>query len=126
MNMRVLAVEDDIVVLMDIEDMLDALDLECLKAPSAEQALEIFGDGAKIDLVLVDLGLPGMSGADFVREIARRSPRTPIILCTGSDTSEHADLSDYDRLEKPFAAGQLAQALKRAVPTPAAMPIASS
>ena len=114
--MRVLAVEDDTVVLMDIADMLEALGMECLEASSAEQALKIFGDGAQIDLVLADLGLPGMSGADFVREIARRSPRTPIILCTGSDTSEHADLSGYSRLEKPFAASQLKRALKEALP----------
>ena len=112
--MKILAVEDDVVVLMDIADMLAELGHECQQATSAEQALEIFGDGHGIDLVMTDLTMPGMSGLDLVRAIRQRAPQTRIIVCSGSDEIDGADLAGYEHLEKPFAAGQLAKVLEQA------------
>ncbi len=110
--MRILAVEDDVVVLMDIADMLAELGHECQQAASAEQALEIFGDGSEIDLVMTDLTMPGMSGLDLVRAITQRATQTRIIVCSGSNEINGADLAGYEHLEKPFAAGQLAKVLE--------------
>lgn len=109
--MKILAVEDDVIVLMDIADMLAELGHECQQATSAEQALEIFGDGRGIDLVMTDLTMPGMSGLDLVRAM-QRAPQTRIIVCSGSDEIDGAELAGYEHLEKPFAAGQLAKVLE--------------
>lgn len=113
--MKILAVEDDVVILMDIVYMLAELGHECQQATSAEHALEIFEAGHGIDLVMTDLTMPGMSGLHLVRAIRQRAPQTRIIVCSGSDEIDHADLAGYEHLEKPFSAEQLAQALMRAM-----------
>lgn len=62
--------------------------LRILQAPDAEQAL------AKVekhspDLVFVDIGLPGMNGLDFARELRRKSSDVVIIILTSYDTPEY-------------------------------------
>lgn len=56
--MRILTVEDDFVVLMDIGDMLEELGHECIAATSAEAVLESFGNDDGIDLAMTDVTLP--------------------------------------------------------------------
>ena len=109
--MKILVAEDDRVILMDIADMLEELGHETLKAVSGEDALLAFGDGTGIDLMMIDLTLPGMSGAELAAEISRRAPRMPIIICSGSDDIAGSELGKYGRLEKPFAGRGLAAAI---------------
>ena len=61
------------------------------EAPSGEAALPLI-ERRKPDLVVMDLSMPGMSGADATREIVRRSPSTAVLVVTVS-TGE-ADVLD--------------------------------
>jgi CheY-like chemotaxis protein len=110
--MKILTVEDDRVVLMDIADMLEELGHEAEEATSGEEALRAFGDGTGIDLVMTDLSMPGMSGAELTAEISRRAPGTPIIICSGSDDIAGPEIGAHGRLEKPFAKDGLAAAIQ--------------
>jgi CheY-like chemotaxis protein len=68
---------------------------------------------AHIDLVLTDLGLPGMSGPDFCNEVRRRWPDVAIVFATGLD--EKPALDDHNRtalLRKPFSIDELGAVLK--------------
>jgi DNA-binding response OmpR family regulator len=68
------------------------------------------------DLVILDLGLPGMDGAELLRRIRGRSSRTPILILTARDAtackvdSFEAGADDY--LTKPFAFAELAVRVK--------------
>jgi DNA-binding response OmpR family regulator len=81
---RVLVVEDNHEVRRMVTASLKTLgdEFEVLDMPSAEEALFI-GTSQPLDLVVLDIRLPGMSGLDMVHKLRKRKPETKIILVTG-------------------------------------------
>ena len=83
---------------------------------SCEEALEALEDGAVPDIVLMDIGLPGMSGIEGTRRIKSMSPATRIIMLTVHEENEKifeaicAGASGY--LLKPSSAEQIADAVR--------------
>jgi signal transduction histidine kinase/DNA-binding response OmpR family regulator len=109
---RVLLVEDNDLIRMTTSDMLEELGCSVLEAGSAERALTILAD-EPIDVVVTDLGLPGMSGEDFSREVRRRWPEIGIVFATGMNSGPGLD--DPSRtalLPKPHGVEELRQALE--------------
>ena len=79
----VLVVEDEPVVRNIILEVLHQLGYQALQAANAEAALELLGSGSRIDLLISDIGLPGMNGrllADAARQL---HPRIKVLLMTG-------------------------------------------
>jgi DNA-binding response OmpR family regulator len=90
---RVLVVEDDTDVRGLIADVLSATGVEVEVASDAFGARQVLRSG-KLDAVVLDIGLPGLSGLHICREI-RRDPGTtdlPVIMMTG-DTRPDARLA---------------------------------
>jgi two-component system copper resistance phosphate regulon response regulator CusR len=107
---RVLVVEDE-------PKVANAL-CEGLTGEGFDVAVEQTGEGAffristePIDIILLDLGLPGCSGLDVLRASRRRDLRTPVLLLTARDTVaqrvEGLDAGADDYLVKPFAFAEL-------------------
>jgi PAS domain S-box-containing protein len=110
--LSVLVVEDEPLIRMATVDMLMDLGHAVTEAGSAEEALGYL-EQEHVDLVLTDLGLPGMSGPDFCNKVRRRWPDVAIVFATGMD--EKPALDDYNRtalLQKPFSIDQLGAALR--------------
>ena len=113
-NLRVLLVEDNLQVRDFAEELLKDIGCQVVSAPSGEEALSILAD-AKIDLVLSDVVMPGMSGVELQRQVKQRWPDLPILLATGY--SEEA-LETDQRLSlvlKPYSAKDLAAAMADAL-----------
>src|SRR5205085_12526286 len=94
MAARVLVVEDDEATRGALRALLDDAGYVCDEAPDGERAVEAMRD-APFDLVVLDLGLPGMFGADVHRQL-RRDPRTrflPIVFLT-AHTGRQVKLAD--------------------------------
>ncbi len=96
-----------------------AHDFEVLDASSGEEALELLKDH-RIDVALIDLLMPGMSGMAVLERFRERSPGTECIIVTGDHDIEtanqclNAGASDY--FEKPILDwGRFNQILRRAV-----------
>ena len=72
-----------------------------------------------IDLVILDLHMPGMSGADVQRALAMRDAPIPVVVLTGNDTPANRarSLADGARafLTKPVDGEELLQALQRSL-----------
>jgi putative two-component system response regulator len=91
---------------------------EVLTASGATAALEILGT-QNVDLVTVDLNMPGMKGDELLRIIRDEYPRLQVIIITGFGTLETAvdavrnGVSDY--LTKPFDVVQVNAAVSRAL-----------
>ena len=116
----VLAVDDELVVSQLQEQVLHRLGYEVVSCSSGMQALETFQrDRARIDLVLTDMTMPGMNGAELARRIKQLSPATPVIICTGfsdimnEEKAKQLGIDGY--LFKPVTMQQLAQALHDAL-----------
>ena len=94
-NRTVLVVEDNDMNMQLVEYLLEEGGYQIVKASSGEEALSITRDaGAPLDLILMDIHLPGMDGLSVVREMKSdlRTQKIPILALTA-----HAMRGDKDR-----------------------------
>jgi PAS domain S-box-containing protein len=111
-NLSVLVVEDEPLIRMLTADMLDELDHTITEAGSGEEALMLL-ETREFDVVLSDLGLPGMSGEAFCQEVRRRWPHIALVFATGAAVGPSLyDQSRTTLLQKPFNLTQLRTALQ--------------
>jgi two-component system KDP operon response regulator KdpE len=107
--MKALVVEDDPRIGKTLEANLRARGYEADLAASGEQALRLAA-GGRPDVVILDLGLPGMDGLDVVREL-RGWTRVPIVVVSARGTDEARvkalDLGADDYVTKPFSIDEL-------------------
>jgi two-component system cell cycle response regulator CtrA len=108
--MRLLMIEDDAAVAHSIKLMLEADDMIVDVCEDGEEALEL----AKLcdyELIVMDLGLPDMSGIDVIRRLRRSKISTPVIVVSGLQDTEtkvaalHSGADDY--VVKPFRKAEL-------------------
>jgi diguanylate cyclase (GGDEF)-like protein len=112
MAARVLVVEDDEATRGALRALLDDAGYVSDEASDGERAMAAMRD-TRFDLVLLDLGLPGMSGADVHREL-RRDPRTrflPIVFLTAHSDRQvklaELEAGAEDFITKPYDAEEL-------------------
>jgi CheY-like chemotaxis protein len=80
---RVLLVEDEVLVRMSTADMLGRLGCVVETAASGEQALNLLADRGAFDLMITDLGLPGMSGEELAAVVREKFPTLRVIIASG-------------------------------------------
>jgi DNA-binding response OmpR family regulator len=103
-------VEDDPAIRRGLADSLAFAGyrvLECVDGPSARATLL----GAELDLVLLDVVLPGLDGIEFLPELRRARPTLPVILVTARG-AEHDRVRGLERgaddyVVKPFSSSEL-------------------
>ncbi|KRE18326.1 histidine kinase [Bosea sp. Root381] len=112
-TLKILAVDDDGLVLMNTVALLEDLGHQVIEAQSGKEALAIFD--ASVDLVITDHAMPGMTGAELVGELINRRPALPIILATGYAQLPAGLPATVKRLAKPFWQNELDQAIAAAM-----------
>jgi len=102
-------VEDEMQIARTLRDYLEVAGFEVTAVGDGEAALASVR-GHRPDLVVLDLGLPGMDGLDVAREL-RRASTTPIVMLTarGEETDRIVglELGADDYLVKPFSPKEL-------------------
>lgn len=88
--LKILVVEDHALVREGLLQALRGLgdEVETFSAGSAEEALEQLGQAADLDLVLLDLMLPGTSGMGLVGALRKRFPEIPVLILSALDDPE--------------------------------------
>jgi CheY-like chemotaxis protein len=107
--LRVLAVDDDRLVLFNTSAMLEDLGHTAVEAFSGEEALELLREQT-FDLVITDQAMPKMTGVQLMQAIRADWPELPVIIATGY--AEMPGDIRVSRLSKPFTEKELARALK--------------
>ena len=108
----VLLVEDDISVRLLVRDVLEELSYTTIEAGDAKEAVPILSSGARIDLMISDVGLPGMSGRQLAEVARTHRPELPILFVTGY--AENAAIragflgTNMAMITKPFSLDDLA------------------
>jgi CheY-like chemotaxis protein len=112
---RVLYVDDEKAVAVAVAGMLESLGYNATICHTGEEAIEcVRRDPQAFDVVLTDFSMPGLSGVDVAREVARMRPDLPVILTSGYAARAGEGLAGgCVRLDKPFDRRALSEALNR-------------
>lgn len=115
---RVLLVEDNEELARVTASLLRSFSCQVLSARDADEALQQFGAGAAIDVVLSDVVMPGsMDGQALARELRKRRPGLPVVLISGYSAALTAE-SSFIVLRKPASPSQILDGLRRAMGLP--------
>jgi len=110
-SLRVLLVDDDILVSMGTADMLLDLGHSVTEAQSGAHALKLLETDSPFDVVVTDYAMPGMNGHDLALKIRQINPNLPVILATGYAELPLQSGIGFSRLAKPYTQAELAAAL---------------
>jgi len=107
---KILIVEDDSAILLGLRENLAYEGHTVVEVTRGDKALETLA-GAKADLLILDIMLPGISGFEVCRRIRKEDRRLPILMLTArSDEVDKVmglDLGADDYLTKPFSLSEL-------------------
>jgi CheY-like chemotaxis protein/two-component sensor histidine kinase len=111
----VLVVDDDSLVLTSTVLLLEDLGHRVISATSGAQALELFDNEPNIDLLITDMAMPQMNGAQLAQAIRFVKPGLPIILATGYAERLEGFATQLPRLSKPFTQLNLVEVIALAM-----------
>jgi PAS domain S-box-containing protein len=114
----VLFVDDEAALVQIGHKLLKKLGYKVLTARSGEKALEIYHkEKEKIDLVILDLIMPGMSGGETFKKLKQIDPQIKVLLSSGYSINGRAkellDRGCDGFLQKPFNLGSLSKKIRQ-------------
>jgi PAS domain S-box-containing protein len=124
---HILLVDDEEQLVRMWRQMLEALGYQVTAAFNSPDALELFMDRPdRFDLILTDMSMPDLSGAQLAEKVLSARPDMPLILCTGfsermnEPTAKNLGFKAF--LMKPVVMNELAEAIRRALDEPDPVP----
>lgn len=119
---KVLLVEDELLLARIIKDSLESRGYEVVHAPDGRQGLELFAT-QQPDILVLDVMMPQMDGFTLAAEIRRYDAAVPIIFLTArsqvEDVVKGFELGGNDYLRKPFSMEELIVRIKALLQRPA-------
>lgn len=119
--------KDSLLIVDDEQDMRNGLkrmlgrnleNIEVLTAPDAETGLQMIKDFA-VDIVLLDIQMPGMSGIEMLKQLSTTQPSLTTIMMTGYGSIETAveaiKLGAYDFITKPFDKKDICRIISKSI-----------
>jgi two-component system, OmpR family, response regulator CpxR len=117
MKIRVLLVDDETEFVEALGERLETRDFEIFKAFSGDEALAQIAQN-EMDVVVLDVLMPGRGGVDTLREIKQVKPILEVIMLTGNATVASAvegmKLGAFDYLMKPAETRELVEKIVKA------------
>ncbi|AXA66412.1 ATP-binding protein [Pseudomonas oryzihabitans] len=108
----ILLVEDDVAVRLVNQEALEALGYQVWSAAEGKAALRLLDQIPQLDLLVTDVGLPGLNGRQLAEVIQQLRPRLPVLFLTGyaeGALSRNTFLGgNMELMTKPFTLDQLA------------------
>jgi CheY-like chemotaxis protein len=114
----VLVVDDEPMILAFVEQALQKLGYKVLRAVDGRQACEVYSSHLnQIDVVLLDIVMPGITGLEVCRRLRGINPKVKVILSSGytsGDVAREAQLAGaLGFIGKPYSLEELSSALHR-------------
>lgn len=119
---HVMLVDDDELIRSSMQTILQVLGLDAIITDCGEGAIQRIKEGARPDVVILDVNMPGLGGSGTLPTLRALLPNTPVILSTGKADQNAMDLADafplVTLLEKPFGITELRRQLKQYIGKP--------
>jgi len=113
-----LIVDDDDQLRTSFERLLTEEGYEVRTAPSGEMGLKVFEE-VPLDLVILDMRLPGMNGLEVFQKIHASEPKLPVIIMTAYGTTDTAIEATkhgaFDYILKPFDIPEMLKVIRQAL-----------
>ncbi|MFP4844939.1 response regulator [Winogradskyella sp. PE311] len=121
--MKVLAIDDQQLVLLPMQKRLTELGYEVVIETDAYKSLEVYNSYSP-DLVIVDINMPGVSGLDIIKHIRKtKNDQIPIMVLSGNTQDntimEAYELGINDYMKKPLSLNEICVRVKRLIGVPA-------
>lgn len=114
---RVLIVDDEAAIRRALRPPLAELGFQVFEASRGEEALQLL-HSTPVDVVLLDINMPGIGGIETLRRIRTFSPRLPVLMVTVRDGEEEKvealELGADDYVTKPFSIRELVARIRTA------------
>jgi CheY-like chemotaxis protein len=124
--LSILIVDDDDLVLRSTRMLMEVLGHGVTTARTGEEALEQLAQGIRVDLVILDMNMPGLGGKATLPLLRRLRPTLPVLLATGRADQDALDVvaaySHVALLPKPFTIEEVQHHLDQAAPRPIPSP----
>src|SRR5512136_2559363 len=118
MKSNILVVDDEVVARQSLTDILKLEGYNAVAVPNGQAAIEHVRTHP-IDLMIVDLRMPGMDGLEVVQVVNQASPDTEIVMLTAHGSTDSAiqalRLRIHDYLTKPASPAQVIASVKRGI-----------
>jgi two-component system cell cycle sensor histidine kinase/response regulator CckA len=111
----VLVVEDERVVREMLLAVLARFNYRVLVATDGLEGVELYrAHGERIDLVLLDLSMPGLSGIEVLAQLQSINPAVCVVILTGF-AEDNPALAEIELVHKPFRVDELIGVIKRLI-----------
>jgi CheY-like chemotaxis protein len=105
----VLLAEDEFLIRAVLVDALGELGMSCIEARTGKEALDVVTGGTPLSAIIVDIGLPDMSGEKVIEAAVQHRPGTPVIRCSGASGPVPDVGQKIHVFPKPYSASELSK-----------------
>jgi two-component system cell cycle sensor histidine kinase/response regulator CckA len=114
---RILVVDDEPIVRQFLTTAIHQMGYEAIPAGDGLQAQDLFHwHASELALIWVELALPRMNGAQFIRTLPTLEPRIPVVFTSGRGEREPREGRPGPVLSKPFGAADMRRIFRHVVP----------
>lgn len=109
-NETILVAEDEYMMRELLVEMLDSGGYKVITAPNGHQAIDIYQEqGHQIDLVILDMMMPGINGQETFRQLKKINPAVKVLLSSGysEDVQEISNERGLGFIQKPYGVNEL-------------------
>ncbi len=104
----VLLAEDEFLIRAVLVDSLADVGIECIEAATGREALDVVHGDQPLVAIIVDIGLPDMSGEKVIEAAVQHRPDVPIIRCSGASAPSSLPPGiKMHSFPKPYSASEL-------------------
>lgn len=114
---KIMVVEDEPTIRDFVCEILNEEGFDTVDYETADAAWKAFGEGLHVNLLITDIRMPGeMDGAQLTRRVHAEWPALPIIVMSGHETPETADIGDdVVFVPKPWTVTKLTGEVMKAI-----------
>ena len=112
-SLHILLVDDDDLIRESAVPLLEVIGHSVTEAATGARAIQLLEEGLEVDLVILDMNMPGLSGAETLPRLLNLRPHLPVIMATGYSDDEIAPLlagrPSVSGIRKPYSLREIQQ-----------------